>query len=219
MKKTMLALRKTPGGEEYYEVSNQQGALLATKNHQGGLDDQYDESNDIERPGSKRCPVKLISKYIRHLNPESSNLFQRPRSPCKSFNPAKDELWFCLVQWAIIRLKTCSTVWPQEQEYSRIWRITRSGQPPSGGFISSKLRGSTHDKGDNLSPKRREYWELQQHYYIPPIQSNVIRDCWLCGFRLLFGRSISFSCGWEHWNYSCVILHPFKIGTSRWKQR
>ncbi|CAH3018302.1 unnamed protein product [Porites evermanni] len=96
MKKTMLALRKTPGGEEYYEVSNQQGALLATKNHQGGLDDQYDESNDIERPGSKRCPVKLISKYIRHLNPESSNLFQRPRSPCKSFNPAKDELWFCL---------------------------------------------------------------------------------------------------------------------------
>ena len=42
MKKTMLALRKTPAGEEYYEVSNERGAVLATKNHQGGLDDQDD---------------------------------------------------------------------------------------------------------------------------------------------------------------------------------
>ena len=70
--------------------------MLARKNYQGGLVDQYDESNGnvFERPGSKRCPVKLISKYLRHLNPESSNLFQRPRSPCKLFNPAKDEVWF-----------------------------------------------------------------------------------------------------------------------------
>ena len=98
MKKTMLALRKThAAGEEYYEVSNERGAVLATKNHQGDLDDQDDESNGkiFERPDSKRCPVKLISSYLRHLNPESSNLSQRPRSPCKSFNPAKDEVWFC----------------------------------------------------------------------------------------------------------------------------
>ena len=39
MKKTMLTLRKTPAGEEYYEVSNERGAALATKNYQGGLDD------------------------------------------------------------------------------------------------------------------------------------------------------------------------------------
>ena len=99
MPKTMLALRKTPAGEEYYEVGNERGAVLATKNHQGGLDDQDDKSNGkiFQRPGSKRFPVKLISKYLRHLNPESSNLFQRPRSPCKSFNPAKDEVWFCSV--------------------------------------------------------------------------------------------------------------------------
>jgi len=99
MKKTMLALRKTPDGEEYYEVSNERGAVLATKNHQGGLDDQDDESNGkiIERPGSKRCPVKLISKYLAHLNPQSSNLFRKPRSPCKSFNPVKDEVWYCAV--------------------------------------------------------------------------------------------------------------------------
>ena len=99
MKKTMLALRKTPDGEEYYEVSNERGAVLATKNHQGGLDDQDDESNGkiFERPGSKRCPVKLISKYLAHPNPQSSNLFQKPRSPCKSFNPVKDEVWYCAV--------------------------------------------------------------------------------------------------------------------------
>ena len=45
MKKGMFALRKTPAGEEYYEVSNERGAVLAEKNHQGGLDDQDDESN------------------------------------------------------------------------------------------------------------------------------------------------------------------------------
>ena len=38
----MPALRKTPAGEEYYEVSNERRAVLATKNHQGGLDDQDD---------------------------------------------------------------------------------------------------------------------------------------------------------------------------------
>ena len=95
----MLTLRKTPAGEEYYEVSNERGIVLATNNHQGGLDDQDDESNGkfFERPGSKSSPVKLISKYLRHLNPDSSNAFQRPRSPCKPFNPTKDEVWFCSV--------------------------------------------------------------------------------------------------------------------------
>lgn len=38
-------MRKTPAGEEYYEVSNERGAVLVTKNHHGGLDDQDDESN------------------------------------------------------------------------------------------------------------------------------------------------------------------------------
>ena len=99
VKKTMLALRKTPVDEEYFEVSNERGAVLATKNRQGGLDDQDDESNGkiFERPGSKCCPVKLISKCLRHLDPKSSTLFQGPRSPCKTFNPAKDEVWFCSV--------------------------------------------------------------------------------------------------------------------------
>ena len=48
----------------------------------------------FERPGSKRCPVKLIEKYLSHLNPENSSLFQKPRSPCKLLNPARDAVWY-----------------------------------------------------------------------------------------------------------------------------
>ena len=97
LKKHMLVARETPSGEKYLEMSRERGAVLATKNHQGGLDDKEDESNGkiFERPGSKRCPVKLIEKYLSHLNPECSSLFQKPRSPCKSFNPARDAVWYC----------------------------------------------------------------------------------------------------------------------------
>ena len=173
MKKTMLALRKTPAGEEYYEVSSERGAVLATKNHQGGLDDQDDESNGkvFERPGSKRCPVKLISKYLRHLNPESSNLFQRPRSPCKSFNPAKDEVWFCSVPLGHNTLENMlrgmtsrAGIQPHLTNHSiRATTVT---------VLSAANYESTH-KGDNWSPKRSKYWELQEHSYVPPIQSRA----------------------------------------------
>ena len=97
LKKHMLVARETPSGEKYLEMSRERGAVLATKNHQGGLDDKEDESNGkiFERPGSKRCPVKLIEKYLSHLNPKYSSLFQKPRSPCKSFNPARDAVWYC----------------------------------------------------------------------------------------------------------------------------
>ena len=47
--------------------------------------------------GDGHCCIKLIATFLGHLNPESSNLFQKPRSPCKSFNPAKDEVWYCSV--------------------------------------------------------------------------------------------------------------------------
>ena len=117
MKKTMLALRKTPAGEEYYEVSNERGAMLATKNHQGGLDDQDDES------------------------------IQRPRSPCKSFNPAKDEVWFCSVPLGHNSLENM----PRGMTTAVFDKSLDQGNH-CDGFISSKLRESTH-KSDNWSPK------------------------------------------------------------------
>ena len=40
----MFVLRKSTAGEEFYELSNEQGAVPAMKNHQGGLDDKDGES-------------------------------------------------------------------------------------------------------------------------------------------------------------------------------
>ena len=93
----MVVLGQTPSGEKCLEMSTELGAVLATKNHRGGLDDKEDESNGriFERPESKRYPVKHIEKYPSHLNPEYSSLFQKPRSACKSFNPARDAVWYC----------------------------------------------------------------------------------------------------------------------------
>ena len=43
IKKNHACLEQTSSGEEHYEVSNERGAVLATKNRQGGLDEQDDE--------------------------------------------------------------------------------------------------------------------------------------------------------------------------------
>ena len=51
MKKTMLALRKTPADEEYYEISNDRGAVLAEEMTSG--------KKKNERPGSKGYPVAV----------------------------------------------------------------------------------------------------------------------------------------------------------------
>ena len=98
MTKTMLALRRTPLGKRYYELQRQlPGAVLATKNHQGGLNDKEDESDGkmFEVPGSPRCPVQTVENYISHLNPEMEFLFQRPRVVSSKFNPEADTVWFC----------------------------------------------------------------------------------------------------------------------------
>ena len=177
MKKTMLALRKTPAGKEYYEVSNERGAVLATKNHQGGLDDQDDESNGkiFERPGSKRCPVKVVSKYLRHLNPESSNLLQRPRSPCKSSNPTKDEVWFCSVPLGHNSLENMlcgitSRAGIQRYLMNHLIRATTVTVLSAANYESRNIKVIT-------SHQREASIELQQQSYIPPIQSDVECDC------------------------------------------
>ena len=99
LKPTMLSLRKTPQGVEYYELNRSQpGSLPATKNHQGGLADAEDESDAkiFSVPASVKCPVKTIKNYLSHLNPASDGLFQRPRdSESSKFNPADEKIWYC----------------------------------------------------------------------------------------------------------------------------
>ena len=70
---TMLSLRKTPQGVEYYKLNRSQpGSLTATKKHQRGLGDAEDESDSkiFSVSGSERCPVTTIKKLLG--TPQSS---------------------------------------------------------------------------------------------------------------------------------------------------
>ena len=99
MTKKMLLLRTTPSGRQYYEIDRSgAGALPSTKNHQGGLKDEEDESNAkmFECHGSSRCPVETVKNYLLHLNPEADFFFQKPRAiAAAKFNPEVDKTWFC----------------------------------------------------------------------------------------------------------------------------
>ena len=67
MTKQMIVLRTTPNGRQYYEINRGvAGALPSTKNHQGGIRDEEDESNGkmFECPGSARCPVQTVKNYL-----------------------------------------------------------------------------------------------------------------------------------------------------------
>ena len=93
----MLALRRTILGKRYYEPQRQiPAAVLATKNHHGGLNDEEDESDGkmFEVPGLPRSPVQTVENYISYLNPEMEFLFQRPRVVSSKFNPEADTVWF-----------------------------------------------------------------------------------------------------------------------------
>ena len=89
----MLVLRSTPQWRHYYEFRSH----FASKNHQGGLTDNPDEAEGkmFEVPKSKRCPVKTLESFLKHLNPNLQALFQRPREVSTKFQPQKDEVWYC----------------------------------------------------------------------------------------------------------------------------
>ena len=62
MKKSILRLVTTADGAEYFELNrNELGAVLTTKNHEGGIDSSDDHSNGkiFAVPGSSRCPVEV----------------------------------------------------------------------------------------------------------------------------------------------------------------
>jgi len=108
MKSVMLALRRTPQGEEYFELNREYpGSLLATKNHQGGLSDAEDESDEkiFSLPESPKCLMKTIKNYLSHLNPKLDVLFQQPRE-VRSFNPDQDKVWFCNAPLGVNTLDT-----------------------------------------------------------------------------------------------------------------
>ncbi|XP_028401214.1 uncharacterized protein LOC114524266 [Dendronephthya gigantea] len=92
--KDMLVLHTTAQGRRYFEFRRDR--LLGTKNHQGGLNDNTDESDGkmFEVVNSRRCPVKTIENFLSHLHPTQQVLFQRPREMSTKFQPDKDEIWY-----------------------------------------------------------------------------------------------------------------------------
>ena len=87
MKKAMLRLTATAGGEEYHQLNKDvPGTVLSSKNHTGGLDGTEDRLDGTEdhsdgkifgQANSPRCPVQTIKAYLSHLiNPEVEALFQ-----------------------------------------------------------------------------------------------------------------------------------------------
>ncbi|PFX13896.1 hypothetical protein AWC38_SpisGene21991 [Stylophora pistillata] len=103
LKRHMLVLRETPSGEKYLEMSRERGAVLATKTHQGGLDDKEDESNGkiFQRPSSKRCPVKLIEK----CRIPSAAVYSRNREVRANRLTQQD----MLCGWTVEDVKNCLT--------------------------------------------------------------------------------------------------------------
>ena len=89
----MLVLRSTPQGRRYYEFRSN----FASKNHQGGLTYNPDESDGkmFEVPNSKRCPVKTLESFLKHLNPNLQALSFNDQEVSTKFQPQKDEVWHC----------------------------------------------------------------------------------------------------------------------------
>ena len=97
MKKSMLRLRNTGAGEEYFELNKDKpGTVLLSKNHTGCLDGTEDHSDGkiFAISNSPRCPVKVIKAYLSHLNPDMEALFQRPKVPSSKFDPNKTIIWY-----------------------------------------------------------------------------------------------------------------------------
>ena len=98
LKKLMLCLVTAANGEEFFELNrNAPGAVLASKNHTGGLDGSEDPSDGkiFPQASSRRCPVEVLKAYLSHLNPNSDALFQKPKDlGSTKFNPAKEKIWY-----------------------------------------------------------------------------------------------------------------------------
>ena len=89
---------QTPQGRRYFELRREfPGAVLSTKNHQGGINDNTDEADGkmFEVRGSPRCPVETMQNFLSHLNPALDCLFQRPRDISPSFKPEDERVWYC----------------------------------------------------------------------------------------------------------------------------
>lgn len=64
------------------------GAVLSTKNHQGGVNDNTDEADGkmFEVGGFPPCPIQTMQNFLGNLN---------PRGISPSFKPEEEGVWYC----------------------------------------------------------------------------------------------------------------------------
>ena len=146
LRPTYLKLCKTPMGVEYFKINRDEpGGVLTTKNHQGGLSGSDDPSDGImvETQGL-RCPVAIVKKFLSHLNPKCSALFQKPLTGSK-FVPLKSEVWFSSVP-----LPRAQHSWQHDEKYeSSSWYFYSVYKPLREGnngecFICCRLEEPPH---------------------------------------------------------------------------
>lgn len=99
LKKSMLVSRETLSDEKYLEMRRAEQCWQPKTTNVASTTKKTSQTEKYlkDLAQNRRCPVKLIKKYLSHLNPECSSLLQKPRSPCKSFNPARAAVWSLLV--------------------------------------------------------------------------------------------------------------------------
>ena len=126
----------------------------------------------------------LISKYLSHLNPESSNLFQKPRSACMSFNPAKDSVWYCsvplghnTVENMLRGMTTRAGIQPYLTNHSI--RATTVTILSAANYECRHLKAITGHRSEARI-------ELKQHSNFHAVESFVKRAWQLCRFWSLY---------------------------------
>ena len=161
LKKHMLISTEAPNGEKYLEINKERGAVLATKNYQGGLDDKKDESNrkffwktrlkTLPSESHREIPVTCESQmqqYSRNREANAKCLTQQ-RILCRTAR----------VHLATTRLKICYVRYDFKSWNKATYNKPLDQSDHRDGFVSCKHRESVH-QGNNRPPKWRKHQEL-----------------------------------------------------------
>lgn len=91
LKASMLVLKKSPDGAEYFELNRQTSASFL---QHGNAKDESDAGAMFSVVNSPRCPVMTLKNYLSRLNRNCDSLFQRPKDRKKQNFKTEDAFWY-----------------------------------------------------------------------------------------------------------------------------
>ena len=91
LKSSMLVLKKSRNGAEYFELNRQTSASFLLH---GNAKDESDAGAMFSGVDSPRCPVMTLKNYLSRLNCNCDSLFQRPKNKTKQSFKAEDAFWY-----------------------------------------------------------------------------------------------------------------------------